>query len=111
MKAKRVIFSLLLMLSSLTGGAYSFMVDSICYKILSNTDTEKTVAVTANDGRYNSFRYSGDIVIPSTVTFAGTTYNVTEIAWYAFYLCSDLTSVIIPNTIKSIGGYAFKNCI
>ena len=110
MKAKRVILSLLVMLSSLTGSAYSFMVDSICYKILSNTDTEKTVAVTSNDGRYNSFKYRGEIIIPSTVSFAGITYNVTEIAWYAFYQCYDLTSVVIPNTINSIGGYAFSNC-
>ena len=36
--------------------------------------------------------------------------SVTSIGEYAFYECSVLTSVIIPNGITSIGNYAFQSC-
>ena len=36
--------------------------------------------------------------------------TVTEIAAYAFYNCSGLTSINIPNTITYIGKYAFHYC-
>ena len=36
--------------------------------------------------------------------------SVTSIGDYAFYNCDGLTSISIPDTITSIGSYAFKNC-
>ena len=37
-------------------------------------------------------------------------WNVTEIGGGAFYECSNLTSVTIPNSVTYIGGNAFGNC-
>ena len=89
----------------LSGFAYDFSVDGIYYVV--NSDG-KTVYVTYETTSYNS--YSGSVVIPSTVTYSGTTYNVTSIGGSAFYKCSGLTSVTIGNSVTSIGSYAFNNC-
>ena len=36
--------------------------------------------------------------------------SVTSIGGYAFYGCTGLTSITIPNSVTSIGGYAFSGC-
>lgn len=57
---------------------------------------------------------SGDLIIPSSVTYNNHTYLVTVLETInntgPFSGCSGLTSVIIPNTVISIGEYAFHNC-
>ena len=92
-------------IQELSGFAYDFSVDGIYYVI--NSDG-KTVYVTYKDLNYNS--YSGSVVIPSTVTFSGTTYSVTSIGDEAFRECSGLTTVTIPNSVTLIGQEAFRNC-
>ena len=54
--------------------------------------------------------YSGDVVIPATVTSGGKTYRVTAIGDEAFMNCSGLTSVTIPEGVTTIGRNAFRNC-
>ncbi|MBQ2386113.1 MAG: leucine-rich repeat domain-containing protein [Bacteroidales bacterium] len=48
--------------------------------------------------------------IPETVTYNETTYSVTSIEEWAFYNCSSLTSVTLPNSVASIGNDAFYKC-
>lgn len=52
----------------------------------------------------------GDLVIPDSVTYNGTTYCVRDIGDSAFSYCSNLTSVTLPNSILVIGLYAFAHC-
>ena len=54
--------------------------------------------------------YTGNVVIPSHVTYNGTIYKVTGIGNYAFYGCSGLTSITIGNSVTSIGKRAFHHC-
>ena len=53
---------------------------------------------------------TGNLVIPSSVTYNGDTYSVTIIGFEAFNECTGLTSVSIPNSVTFIGGYAFNGC-
>lgn len=62
----------------LTADAETFEVGGIKYE----TTDETSVSVISN-----SYTYSGDIVIPATVNYGGTTYNVTRIGHRAFSRC------------------------
>ena len=90
--------------------AHDFEVDGIYYNYLDKS--AKTVAVTYKGSSSSSYsnEYTGSIIIPSTVTYNGTTYYVTSIGLYAFYNCDGLTSVTIGNSVTEIGQYAFYNC-
>ena len=99
---KRALLALLILCSS-SVWAYDFEVDGIYYNI---TDaTNKTVKVTNGENKY-----TGNVIIPSTVTSNSVTYSVTSIGDYAFYDCTGLTSIEIPNSVTSIGKGAFRGC-
>ena len=50
-----------------------------------------------------------EIVIPSAISSNGKTYSVKSIGDVAFNECKKLTSVTIPNSVTSIGNFAFRN--
>ena len=57
--------------------------------------------------------YTGEpteVTIPSTVTISGIEYAVTSIGNGAFFYCSSLTSIEIPNSVTSIGDDVFYSC-
>ena len=96
---------LLAMLLPAVAAAHDFEVDGIYYNINGNEAT-----VTYKGTSSSSKAYSGDVVIPETVTYNDTTYSVTAIGNYAFYQCSGLTSITIPNSVTTISKYAFNYC-
>jgi len=106
MKKASSLRCLLLMLCCMavcvTAGAATFTVDGINYK---SSGTKVTVQ------KYTTgSEYSGDIVIPETVTYDGTTYTVTATAANSFLNCTGLTSVSLPSTCVTIGRNSFKGC-
>lgn len=89
---------------ALSANAYSFYVDSVYYYITGANTVEVT------NKSYRTASYTGDVVIPPTVTYNDITYTVTAIGDDAFYGSSGMTSIQLPNTIKIINFCAFDNC-
>ena len=98
---KRLFLSIMMFLPMLAS-ADPVEIDGICYNLVEET---KAAEVTAN---YNIYR--GDITIPESVEYEGITYSVTSIGGYAFYYCTGLKSVTIPNSVITIGESAFQDC-
>ena len=106
MKTIKLLFTVLLLLFATVATAYDFNSQGISYNITS----DKTVEVTRNDSYNPDSEYKGFVRIPSSVTYNGTAYSVTSIGNRAFFVCTGLTSIEIPNSVTSIGSSAFYEC-
>ena len=116
MKQQNIKFLLALLISMLGVKASAHNIEvknsdgkTIYYNFVNN-NTE--LAVTFRGSSYNAYsnEYSGNVVIPESVTYNGNTYSVTSIGNSAFYYCNGLTSITIPNSVTSIGNTAFSGC-
>lgn len=96
---KRILLLLSIFISLAINAANEF--DGIFYEL---NFSDRTACVTKGN-------YAGNIAIPSSVTFANIRFFVTSIGSEAFQNCSNLTSITIPNSVTSIGDYAFYGCI
>ena len=94
----------MMLLVAVSSFAVEVEIGGLWYEVISKTKEAKVIQYK------NDNKYSGDIVIPSTVEYNGDNYSVTSIGGSAFYGCSGLTSVTIPNSVTSIGNSAFWNC-
>ena len=99
---KQTFLSILLMLLPMMASADAVEIGGIWYNLIPKI---KEAEVTKNPNTY-----SGDVVIPPSVTYNGQPYSVTSIDNYAFSNCSGLTSVTIGNNVTSIGERAFSGC-
>ena len=103
-KVLKSLLTIACLLCSIGVHAHDFEVDGIYYNILN----EAEIMVEVTSPGWN--KYTGSIVIPEKVTYDNVTYSVTSIGDYAFFYCSGLTSITIPNSVTSIGERAFSDC-
>lgn len=111
-KNRHWLLTMAMLLSSIMVSAHDFEVDGIYYNILSSS--EKTVEVTY-EGDYPHLisytpEYSGEVVIPASVTYNSTPYDVVSINEYTFSNCTNLTSVSIPSSVTTIEECIFEAC-
>ena len=77
----------------------TFIVDGLSYTV--TEDTNVSVSKDATN------LPTGPLTIPATVTNSGIEYTVNAIKDIGFDSCTGLTSVSVPETVTSIGEYAF----
>ncbi|MEE1302279.1 MAG: leucine-rich repeat domain-containing protein [Bacteroidales bacterium] len=97
-----VLFICTLLCANVLLAQTEFIVGNLKYKVNSSNPTEVSV------GKVDNTITTANI--PATVSYNGTTYNVTSIGVSAFEYCNSLIDVTIPNSVTTIGNYAFKDC-
>ena len=111
-------FAATILLLSLASSVFAYDFSAVCssgqtlyYNITSYAYpyTVKVISQNQNSPFYSSYP-TGNLIIPSSVTYNGRTFSVTALANSAFIGCSGLTTVTIPNSVTSIGDLAFRNC-
>ena len=104
---KRTVIFLILALSASMGAWAQVKIDGIYYNL---NEEAKTAEVTKPQYGEDYSKYSGDIVIPASVTYEGKDYAVTSLGNSAFSAFYDITSIALPTSLRNIGNSAFANC-
>lgn len=99
---KKLTLSLLSIMLPMVAFADAVEIDGIYYNLVPTT---KEAEVT-----FNPNEYTGEVVIPASVTYDGADYSVTSIGSYSFFNCKSLTSISIPQSVTKIGDSVFSYC-
>ena len=106
---KKTLACLLVVILLLTGAPFAGVAD-LDFLVTAQAEAAGKLTYSVENGKAtitgHSGAISGSLSIPSTL--GG--YPVTSIGYYAFYGCTGLTSVTIPDSVTSISYYAFYGC-
>ncbi len=91
-------------------------VASIGISVFSDCISLASIVIAEENTKYDSRNNCNAVIETETNTLVFGCKNtkipntITTIGWFAFYHCKDLTSVTIPNSVTYIGGSAFVDC-
>ncbi|MBD5349735.1 MAG: leucine-rich repeat domain-containing protein [Bacteroides sp.] len=109
---KTLLLSLIALLGATAATArnfnYAYEGQTLTYTVLD--EDAKTCQTKAGSNGVPGNRVSGKLIIPEKASDGSNEYTVTTIGESAFYYCSSLTSVTIPNSVTTIGKSAFYYC-
>ena len=109
---KQILLTFLFLLPVMAIADGDYLIDGIYYSVYNGKASVKSSGYWGVDGYYvDKKNYKGDIVIPETIEVDGQSYPVTEIGSNTFEDCKELTTIKLPQNIKSIGSRAFYGCI
>lgn len=91
---------------SLNANAYDAKINGVYYNLNASNQTATVTNRTVKPDE----AYTGDVVIPSTIERDGVVYTVTGIEKNAFKKNVEMTSINLPNSITTIGEWAFCDC-
>lgn len=122
MKLLRILLVVLGFTAAITAGAYDFEAGGLYFDFVSTGDLTCALVKGPSD-------YTGALVIPDEVEYSGKKLkvvsvecfltqvssvkfgrNITTISHYCFHNNQLVTSITIPNSIETIGNYAFEGC-
>ena len=97
---KKLLTIIALTISTITMMAEEFKIGKLTFVITSLTEV---MLDDADEDITKAF-------LGETIDYQGKTYTLTELGYRAFFYCSSLTSVTIPNSVKRIQMQAFRGC-
>lgn len=101
LKFKLVVVGFLALFSTTIYAQTQFLSNNLLFSIISEENKEVELS---------RIEATGDVVIPSVVSFLGLDYNVVKLAEKCCYYNDEVTSIEIPNTVTEIGEQAFYLC-
>ena len=107
---KKKLFTLLLAVAASVGTIFAkkVQIGDLYYNLDASSQTAEVTSQNSSSPYWSTTITSANI--PASVTYNSVSYSVTSIGDYAFFLCTGLTSVTIPNSVTSIGNKAFNYC-
>ena len=87
--------------------AYDACIDGIYYNF---SGDNAVVTLYSYENVINREAYKGNVIIPSCVTYNGKVYTVISIGDGAFSSCTKLTSLTIPESVRTIGSRIVSGC-
>ena len=101
LKFRMLVVLLLALFSTTLYAQTQFRSNELVFSIISEENQEVEIS---------DIEATGDVIIPSVVTFLGLDYKVVRLAEMCCYNNNKLISIEIPNTVIEIGSEAFSSC-